>query len=173
MKFGDLVIRSKNWFKKNNFLKSPFKFIITFTILSFLITFVTYFLNYLLVTLLKTTLNNSTGPLENATNLKKAIIACIIAPLLETIFFQWLVIEIMDKKMSARIVVFISAVLFGLSHFYYPLYIINTFFVGLILSTGYVLAKAKGLNPILITFGIHSLHNFIILLVEVVLNLSI
>lgn len=160
-------------FRNNIFSMSPFRFIITFTIFSFLVTFVTYFFNYALVAVFKITFNNSTSPLENATVQKKIIIACIIAPVLETTIFQWLIIEIMYKKIGTRFAVIISALLFGLSHFYNSLYVINTFFIGLILSTSYVLAKEKKFNPSLITIAVHSLHNIIIFILEIFFHFSL
>ncbi len=169
---NNFIIKLLKRFKKYILQVTALRFIIIFTILSFIVPFISYFLNYLLALIFKITLNNFTGPLENASILNKAITACIIAPILETLIFQWLIIETMIKKISSRFAIFTSAALFGLSHFYNPLYIINTFFIGLLFGLVYILAKVKNFNPILITLSIHSVHNFIILCIEVFLNLS-
>lgn len=95
------------------------------------------------------------------------IIALLISPLLETMVFQFAItmgvfylVEYL-KKPSFTIPVIVSALAFGLSHYYNLTYVIIGFFVGIALASAYVLLLKRKENAFIIVTLIHSLLNFI------------
>jgi len=90
------------------------------------------------------------------------IISVIIAPLLETFIFQFLVIELLHTfKLDNTTIIFISAALFALSHYYNLIYILIIFLPGLIYATYYLYLKHNNKNGFLPVFFLHSLSNLI------------
>lgn len=98
------------------------------------------------------------------------IVACIAAPLIETYLFQVLPIRVfMDYWIKNKnVAIFISALLFGISHLYSWNYIIWTFFVGLLFAWAYVIYKeVQGYKKaVLAIVVIHALRNFISLIID-------
>ncbi|OYW79516.1 MAG: hypothetical protein B7Z27_05395, partial [Sphingobacteriia bacterium 32-37-4] len=90
-------------------------------------------------------------------------IAVIFAPILETLIFQYFIISyILDKRPNAYLFTcFFSAILFGLSHFYSPEYILKTFFSGLLFGTLYLVVQNKNNNAFIIVTIAHAIYNFI------------
>lgn len=93
------------------------------------------------------------------------ILASIIAPLLETLIFQYGIIKILnrvniikDKKIFIGI---ISASVFGLAHTYSLLYVFHTFIIGLLLSYSFIVYENKGKSGFWMTAMIHCLRNSI------------
>ena len=88
---------------------------------------------------------------------------CIIAPLVETFIFQYLLFELFWRKLRWSLNVFygLSAFTFGLSHFYSIPTIIVTFTVCLVFNYVYAaLAEKKlNLNAYFVIVAIHSLYN--------------
>lgn len=103
-----------------------------------------------------------------------AIFAVIIAPFLETFFFQvfpiWVVSFFTKKQMR---MVLTSAVLFALAHVY-PLLVLYIFPGGVILAWTFVLLKKRvgGWKAFLATAVIHALFNLINLVGAMVLGYS-
>lgn len=96
--------------------------------------------------------------------------AVIIAPLVETIIFQFLIIEFLYMtNMGKRKIVVLSAILFASIHYYSVGYVFFAFTMGLILSYSYVIQGSTA-QAFLIVYVIHLLRNaltFILRLFEI------
>lgn len=88
-----------------------------------------------------------------------------IAPFIETLIFQSLVIELLEKikilNEKKYIIVIISAILFGISHSYSYIYIFYAGILGLFLGYAYIVYQKKHFSPFLMVIIIHSLRNTI------------
>lgn len=92
------------------------------------------------------------------------LIAVIVAPLLETLLFQSLIIEIICKiikrpRRNIYIAVMVSSLAFALNHTYSLGYVIMTFFWGIIFALAYYLGRYRKEGPIILVFLIHSIYN--------------
>ncbi len=92
------------------------------------------------------------------------LIAVIVAPLLETLLFQSLIIEIICKvikrpRKNIYIAVMVSSLAFALNHTYSLSYVIFTFFVGIIFALAYYLGRYRKEGAIILVFIIHSIYN--------------
>jgi len=85
------------------------------------------------------------------------------APLLETLIFQYFLIEYVFVNKLKKYAIVLSALSFGLTHYYSIYYIILSFFAGLVLSYTYVFAKNKNLkpSPFFIVFIVHLICNLL------------
>ena len=96
----------------------------------------------------------------------------ILAPLIETFFIQFIIIELSlrffsNKKYIYFYSILTSALIFGILHQYNTAYIIATFILGLWFGTIYVFYKKnKNCNPFLALFTIHLVYNSINLIKE-------
>ncbi|NFP92699.1 CPBP family glutamic-type intramembrane protease [Clostridium sporogenes] len=92
------------------------------------------------------------------------ILVIIIAPLIETLIFQYSIIKFLRNfnilKNNNIIIILISSILFGLSHPYSLTYIINTTILGIFLSYSFVIYENKNESPFWVVCAIHSLKNF-------------
>lgn len=94
--------------------------------------------------------------------IKAIVLGCIVAPLLETALMQWACIRILKKVgISTGLAVLVSAIFFGLEHYYSVLYMSLTFCVGLVLGSVFAIEDARRGSPFLATFTVHALHNAI------------
>lgn len=84
----------------------------------------------------------------------------IIAPLFETLFFQYFIIENLSKKLNPCVSCFISALLFGLSHKYNMFYFVFAFFSGIIFAVIYYISSS-GKRGIINTLLTHVIYNTI------------
>ena len=99
------------------------------------------------------------------TSLKeKALLIIVFIPILETVFFQYAIIETANKKFSPFISCIISAFFFGLLHSYNLFYVIITFIMGFLFATIYNIASINK-RGILYTFLTHMLCNTIVFIV--------
>jgi uncharacterized protein len=93
------------------------------------------------------------------------LMVIVIAPLLETLLNQYLVIEILSTikyfKKRKLLVVMLSAFIFGVVHSYSISYMINMFFVGYILAIAFLLKMKQGYAFGYVTF-IHAIRNFVV-----------
>lgn len=92
------------------------------------------------------------------------VIAVIAAPLVETLLFQSLIIEIICKiikrpRKNIYIAVITSALAFAFNHTYSISYVIVTFFVGIIYALAYYLGRYRKESPIILVFLLHSMDN--------------
>ncbi|MGM0410154.1 MAG: CPBP family glutamic-type intramembrane protease [Bacillota bacterium] len=95
-----------------------------------------------------------------------------IVPILETFIFQLVIIRLLSKiKMirdKKKIIIFISAFLFGIQHFYSLIYIIITFIIGILLAYSFIIYENKNKSSYWTVTFIHSLRNlvnFVLLLI--------
>jgi membrane protease YdiL (CAAX protease family) len=87
-------------------------------------------------------------------------LACVAAPLLETLLFQQLLFKLLQKfKVKYTWVVVIGGLIFGFAHNYHLMYVINAFFGGMILMSCYLLRIGK--HPFLVTCIVHAVFNLI------------
>jgi len=109
------------------------------------------------------------GP-EFDTKFEEFLLVVFFAPLLETLIFQYSIISyILEKRPNAYLFSCIfSAILFGLSHFYSPEYILKTFFSGLLFGSLYLVVKDKNKNSFLIVAVTHSIYNLIIFFLRLI-----
>lgn len=85
--------------------------------------------------------------------------AVIVAPLVETLIFQFLVIEFLYlTKIGKRKIVVLSAIIFSLTHYYSIGYILYAFSMGVIFSYSYVIRK-NATQAFLTVYAIHLLRN--------------
>lgn len=93
------------------------------------------------------------------------ILLLVVAPLVETLIFKTLVINLSSHLLkranvySKKTPVLISAVLFALIHTYNLTYVIVTFFAGLLFATLYVIMQKRKENAFLGVSVAHSSHN--------------
>ncbi|NMA57468.1 MULTISPECIES: CPBP family intramembrane glutamic endopeptidase [Clostridium] len=152
--------------KVNSYLSSlsPIKFIIVMTALTYLIIIPFIPLFYLA--------EKHIGPMGGAAEdinqlsfIGKILIASILAPLLETLVFQYGVIEVLDfinfSKYRQAILIVISSIAFGMSHCYSVIYMVYGFLIGLVLAYSYMLYKKKDFSAFGVVFWIHCLRNTI------------
>lgn len=90
-----------------------------------------------------------------------SIMGLVVAPITETLCFQYLVFEGLKRWFVKRkvIPVIISASFFALSHFYSGYYIIEAFFSGLIFSYAYLVFSDKQVFAFGYVSIIHALRN--------------
>ena len=105
-------------------------------------------------------------------NLETFIFAIIIAPLFETLFFQFLIIyqtfESYKGKHHKQIAILISSLAFGLSHFYNLYYFLFASVGGYLLANRFCYFKGKTnySSAIFYITIIHALSNFYVFLVK-------
>lgn len=95
----------------------------------------------------------------------------ILGPLVETLIFQFGIIELFllinKSHLVKAIALLVSSVLFGLSHSYSLQYIIHTSIFGFLFSSCYLLAKErKDIHPFMLTFLAHSSSNLFVFLIN-------
>ena len=92
------------------------------------------------------------------------LIAVIVVPLLETLLFQSLIIEIICKiikrpRKNIYIAVIVSSLAFALNHTYSLSYVIFAFFVGIIYALAYYLGRYRKEGGIILVFILHAMDN--------------
>lgn len=156
-----IIRRTIEWIKS----LSLAKYIVFFILLSFLIIAVTILINLALINFFHIDLtdNRKTPSFGSASTIVKLIFLFLLAPLLETYIFQYGIIKwLLSTKLKKVFIVLISALFFGLSHYYDVLYVLNTFFVGIVLALCFMLGADKKISPFWITAIVHATHNLCI-----------
>lgn len=92
------------------------------------------------------------------------LIAVIAYPLIETLIFQSLIIEIVCKvikrpRKNICIAVIISSLAFALNHTYSLSYVIFAFFAGIIYALAYYLGRYRKEGAIILVFILHAMDN--------------
>ena len=132
-------------------------YFIIFLILKLLIGFITS----IVATYIDPT--STQNPIENYGLAFDIIVSLFLAPLIEVLIFQLLVIELLIKIKTNINPVFIistSALLFGISHNYNILYMGATTISGFIYAIYYYKLRNQGKsNSYLLVSGLHSLSN--------------
>ena len=112
--------------------------------------------------------------IENFSSAKLFTITVIIAPLIETFIFQYLIIEFLFrfKKIKINIIILVSALAFGFAHNYNFFYVLIICISGFIYASYYLYLKIKGIKfPFLYICSLHALSNFLVFILDDVLNL--
>lgn len=139
-------------------------FVLLFTLLSFLASLIPW----CFFALAHLNFNDTSDPSVKHYGIFRIVIeGIIIAPIIETFLFQKIFFDFFDGKIKIRFIILISALCFGLSHFYNLGYIINTFFMGVILATAYTIWSDKKISPFWTVVTIHLLHNLIVFLIQI------
>jgi membrane protease YdiL (CAAX protease family) len=123
---------------------------------------------------------DSSNKLQDIVLVKKIFYGVIFAPFVETLFFQFIPIEVLTliTKNKQIFIFFFSGVLFGLAHYFNNddyFFSIAAFFVGLIFASIYILAKKrKDISfPFLLVLSVHSIINLISLSINYYYNNNI
>ncbi len=107
--------------------------------------------------------------IDDLSIVKKILLIVILAPLIETFLFQYLLIRPFLKKKSKKIMmlgIFISALVFGLMHYFNIYYIVTMFVIGLIFGIFFVLGQTKFNRGFIVVFSIHSFMNGLSMILE-------
>lgn len=95
---------------------------------------------------------------------EEILIGLIVAPLLETLIFQCAVIESFKAKSRISWGISVSAIIFGLVHFYNPFYFIYGTLAGFVLGGVYVIPDVLW-KRISLTYCTHLLYNLIVFII--------
>ncbi len=93
------------------------------------------------------------------------ILVILIAPLFETLLFQYGIIEIVRKKFTPLVCCSISALIFALMHTYNLFYFFFAFLGGLLFAYLYFIGKSI-INGFLLAFSVHLIYNCIVFLIK-------
>jgi len=157
-------------YKLDDYLKklSMFRFVLVMVLLSVLIVLP-------LIPLSMVFEINEVGSLNDTLDLSidwQIFIAALIAPIIETLLFQTLIILGLRKigcfRSRMSLVVIISAIIFGIAHTYNVIYVIYAFLMGLILAYSYNAYIEKSDSSFLVVVMIHSIRNVLALIVTTI-----
>ena len=115
---------------------------------------------------------------ENESLADVFVMSVFFAPLIETLVFQLLVIEltllifrIFRLNYGFCFSIVLSSILFGLTHSYNIYYIGYTMFSGAVLAFFYLIARnRKDMNGYLVVTIVHAVSNFFAFILNYVLN---
>lgn len=150
-----MTLNYKYFILKQILKKNNFKYFIIFLLLKLTFSFLTS----IIATYFDPT--STQNPIDKYDITANIILSLIIAPLLETLLFQYALIELLLKtKLSPLFIIAISSLLFGLSHNYNISYIIATTISGFFYATYYYKLRNQGrLTGFLLITLLHSLSN--------------
>ncbi len=91
----------------------------------------------------------------------------LFSPFIETLFFQKWIIQFVrffykDGKYFKIASILLSSICFGLMHFYSLLYILKTFFLGIVFAFFYIEFSDKKISSFWIVFIMHALFNLLV-----------
>lgn len=147
--------------KKKSFFQS---FLISFILLIWSLIFAVILVDFIDI--------HSTGFIPFKSRLEELIMIVFVGPVFETLFFQFLIMyqvyESYKGKNQKIVAIFISSLLFGLSHWYNIYYVMSATIMGLILSSGFCFFKEKTNNISAIFYIIiaHSLFNIFVFIIK-------
>jgi hypothetical protein len=101
------------------------------------------------------------NPIEKEGPISRFILACVVAPILETLIIVTLP-NILLRKAGIRnfyLLILIPSALFGLAHYYSLLYIFVMFLNGLLMNFLYVYCLTKGYRAFYWVVVLHFLYN--------------
>jgi uncharacterized protein len=92
---------------------------------------------------------------------ERVIVACLVAPLLETAMHQWAPHHVLHVLWNVPLpwVLLLSAAFFGAIHFYSLGYVVFAFLIGFILAHAFAMKHGSAHNPFWLVFWIHPLRN--------------
>lgn len=106
--------------------------------------------------------------LETSSNVKLFFMGVILAPLIETLLYQKLIIEVLKRLIPHRVqwktraILILSALVFGLMHMPNIPHTFSNFWSGIVLAQTYFLAGRKGFSPFWCTASVHASRNLIV-----------
>ena len=108
-------------------------------------------------------------PMTSESILNQILLAVFLAPVIETLLFQILIIEAIRKiikrpKKNICLALLLSSAAFALNHTYSLSYLAITFLGGLVLALAYYLGRYRRENAFIIVLLIHSLYNLSVVL---------
>lgn len=92
-------------------------------------------------------------------------VIAIFSPLIETVIFQYLIIEILYDKFKKEIICIISALLFACTHLYNYIYFIFSFIIGLTFAYLYLIGRLKK-RGFLYVYSTHLIYNVIVMILK-------
>lgn len=109
-----------------------------------------------------------TTPLQQGNSLESMLLSdVIIAPIVETFIFQWLIFILLKRwkvfRNNVRLIIILSALFFGATHCYDIFYMVFVFFIGLIYMAVFVSKSDKIKQAFWIVVLIHAFDNLITL----------
>lgn len=148
----------------------PMKKLLVFFIISFALALLNgYFFNFLNDTYFHFDVNQNRN--KNISKEELNFIAIFIAPFLETFLFQHLPYLVLSKWMRIRnrvLCIIIMSIIFASMHYYNGLYIVMTFFGGIILNNLYIyyFRHAHAYSFMLTVFfhGLFNLYGFLFIM---------
>ena len=160
---SDILIRLSMFEKLKRIRTKPIGYVVFFVIASIIISIMSGVIVYLM--------ENYTGKEININNnfnrhsiSYKFIVGCVVAPLIETYFFQLLPYNYLkNKNVKIPYIILVSSLLFGIAHYYSIPYVIGTFFIGILLISAYAYWQGAKPNKFIIVCVIHSFHNIFFL----------
>ncbi len=97
---------------------------------------------------------------------QEIVVVGFIGPIIETLVFQYGIIETLKPKIKYRFIPYlVSAIVFGLSHFYNPFYCLFAIFSGLFLCYVYYLGSLRK-QGFLLTLLVHMCYNLVVSLLH-------
>lgn len=121
--------------------------------------------------MLATGINTEGGP-EVSTD--KVIELMVIAPILETLVYQYLIIRLFMYFAKSRkyypYAILTSAIVFGLGHTYNPGYVFFAFFIGLVLAYMYYFYSKQPAKAFWSIVLVHGLRNGISIVIQELVN---
>ena len=114
---------------------------------------------------------STAGPLRGEKlTLGPILLAVVIVPILETLLHQYFIYEILIRypffKNRKYLIFLISAILFGLLHFYSLAYIVWAFFMGIYFIICFDFFRYSNRNAYWLTCLLHGIRNSIALLID-------
>lgn len=105
------------------------------------------------------------NPIDSESIKIRFFTGCVIAPLLETFLFQYLLFEILKavKIKNTFILILLPSLLFGLGHCYSWMYVLAAFITGLIFNALYLYCINRQLKAFWIVALLHCMCNLLAL----------
>jgi hypothetical protein len=92
-------------------------------------------------------LNYIANPIAFNSIYEEFFLVVCLAPIVETIIFQFIQVYFL-KRFDKTIIILVSSIMFGLSHWYNVMNFIHGLLVGFLFISGYFYSIRKKLNPI-------------------------
>jgi membrane protease YdiL (CAAX protease family) len=105
--------------------------------------------------------NQHQNGLDSFSAIGRFFLIIILAPIVETLIFQYIPNEIMEnsKVKSYFLKIIIPSFLFSLVHIYHPIYIVMTFIAGVLLNKFYIDTKKQTRLFFSLTILLHAMYN--------------
>lgn len=141
---------------EKRFLKSDTKKIIKYALVVFLINILISILyNKILIFY---NLNYKANPIPFDSLYEEIFLIILVAPVFETLLYQFLPSYIFRNK-NKIITIFVSSILFGLSHWYSFLNFIFGMLIGTLFIISYILIDIRKVNPLITICLAHMFYN--------------